>query len=66
MSVAGSVAMSRATSDALIVRRWREGLTMAQIGARLGMSPEALRRRITRLRRAGVDLPRRGWGSKKQ
>jgi hypothetical protein len=43
---------------AVIVRLWHEGQSGPEIARTVGLSEGALRARIMRLRRAGVDLPR--------
>lgn len=42
-----------------IERLYREGLTYREIGERLGISPANAANRVSRMRTAGIDLPRR-------
>jgi DNA-binding NarL/FixJ family response regulator len=44
-------------SNGEVVSLWRAGLTDTEIGARLGISREAVKKRIRVMRRKGVDLP---------
>lgn len=45
--------------ETLLVRLWRDGVPVDEIAAALGVSGDTVRRTASRLRRAGIDLPRR-------
>ena len=59
MSVRGAVGMNVADRNAILIKRWREGVATADIAARLGMEPRKVLEAVRRLRRRGVEMPSR-------
>mgnify|MGYP001612866853 FL=1 len=49
--------------EAILIKRWREGVATDDIAAQLGMTQRRVHEAVRRLRRRGVDMPSR-WLAK--
>lgn len=59
MSARGAVAMPKSVADGVLIRRWHEGVSMKDLAVILDLSVKTIECRVRRLRRQGIELPRR-------
>ena len=58
----GAVGMNVEIRDAIIVKRWNEGVASEYIAGAVGLTPRKLREAVRRMRRRGVTLHDRSHG----